>query len=51
MQLYHNDIISDVDLFSTNSDGTKLQPLRTSEGKGKDINIGDELTPVIGSGP
>jgi hypothetical protein len=32
MQLYHNANISDVDTFSTDSDGTKRQQQRKEEG-------------------
>jgi hypothetical protein len=47
MQLYHNANLSDVDSFSTHSDGTKGQQQRTGERKGKDADNGDKLTPVV----
>jgi hypothetical protein len=52
MQLYHNANASDVDSFSTHSDGTKVQPQRKEEGniQGKNADIGDKSMPVIGSG-
>jgi len=51
MQLYHYANVSDVDSFSTPSDGTKGQQQRKGEGVGEDADISYELTPVIGSGP
>ena len=52
MQLYHNANASDVDSFSTHNNGTNWQPQRKGEGncKGKNVDIGDNLTPVVGSG-
>jgi hypothetical protein len=47
MQLYHNANVSDVDSFSTPSDGTKGQQQRTGERKGRDADIGDKSTPVV----
>jgi hypothetical protein len=53
MQLYHNAHGSDVDSFSTHSNGTKGQRQRKGEGNCQDKNadIGYKLTPVSGSGP
>jgi hypothetical protein len=51
MQLYHNANFSDVDSFSTHSDGTKGQQQRKREGWCKDANIGNKSTLVVGSGP
>ena len=51
MQLYHNANVSDVDSFSTYSDGTKGQQQRKGEGYGKDGHIGCKSTLVVGSGP
>jgi len=53
LQLYHNAIGSDVDSFSTPSDGTQGHWERKGEGNcyGKDADIGYWLTPVIASGP
>jgi hypothetical protein len=52
MQLYHNDNASDVDSFSTHSDGIKGQRQRNGEGncQGKNTDICYESTPVVGSG-
>jgi len=51
MQLYHYANDSDVDSFSTHSDGTKGQQQRKREGLGNGADISYKLTPVIGSGP
>jgi len=53
MQLYHNANASDVDSFSTHSDGTKGQPRKKGQGNcvGKNGDIGCESIPVVGSGP
>jgi hypothetical protein len=48
MQLYHNANVSDIDSFSTHSDGTKGQQQRKGEDKGKDDDIGYKSTPVLG---
>jgi len=45
MQQYHNADASDVDSFSANNDGTKVQ--RKRQGQGQDADIGYESTPVI----
>jgi len=50
MQLYHNANVSDVDSFSTHSDGTKGQQQRKEEDWGKDADIGLKSTPVIALG-
>jgi len=53
MQLYHNAIASDVDSFSTHSDGATGQLHRKEEGNGEGENtdIGYESTTVVASGP
>jgi len=53
VQLYHNANASDIDSFSTHSNGTKEQPQRKREGNcdGKNADIGYKSTPVVGSGP
>jgi len=52
MQLYHNANASDVDLFSTYSDGMKGQLQRSGEGNCycKNADIGYQSTPAVGSG-
>jgi hypothetical protein len=50
MELYHIANVSDVDPFSTHSDGTKRQQPRKGEGYSKDADIGYISTSVIGSG-
>jgi hypothetical protein len=52
VQLYYNANPSDVDSFSTPSDGTNGQQQRTGEGNcyGKNADIGYQSTAVIGSG-
>jgi hypothetical protein len=51
MQLYRNTDISDVDSFSTVSDGTKGQQQRNGEGWDKLADMGFKSTPFIGLGP
>jgi hypothetical protein len=53
MQLYHTATASDVDSFSTHSDGTKGQPQSKGEQnyQGKNANIDYKSMPVIESGP
>ena len=51
MQLYHNANVSDVDSFSTHSNGTKAQQQRKAEGWGKNADIGYESRLVVGLGP
>jgi hypothetical protein len=53
MQLYHNVNASDVDSFSTHSDGTKGQLQRKGKGncQAKNYNIGDTSMAIVGSGP
>jgi len=50
MQLYHSAIASDVDSFSTHSDGTKEKQQRKVEGYSNDVDIRYKLTPVVQSG-
>ena len=52
VQLYHNANASDVDSFSTRSDGTKGQPQRKGEGNcwGKNADISYKSMPVVESG-
>ena len=53
MQLYHNANVSDVDSFSTHSNGTKGQLQRKEEGscRGTNADISYKLMPDVGSGP
>jgi len=53
MQVYHNANATDVDSFSTHSDGTKGQTHRNGEGNGHGNNadIGYKSTPVVEFGP
>jgi hypothetical protein len=50
MQLYHNANASDIDSFSTHSDGTKAQPQNKGEGncEGKNADIGYKSMVIIG---
>ena len=52
VQLYHNANASDVDSFSTRSDGTTGQPQWNGEGNcyGKNADIGYKSMPVVRSG-
>ena len=53
MELYHNANASDVESFSTHSDGTKWQLHRKGDGnsQGKNSDIGYKSMPVIALGP
>jgi hypothetical protein len=51
LQLSYNTYITDVDSFSTHTDGTKGQQQRKPKSQGKDADIGYKSAPAIGSRP